>query len=120
MARHTPDFSVLGSSTRINGRVSGQGGLRVEGNIKGDVSVSGPLELVEGATIEGNVEAEALEITGSLLGDVTSTGAVAIHSGAVVRGEMRAAQLTVEPGSRIAIRLEADFELDLGQPLRRK
>jgi cytoskeletal protein CcmA (bactofilin family) len=92
----------------------------VEGNIKGDVSVSGPLELVEGATIEGNVEAETLEITGSLLGDVTSTGAVAIHSGAVVRGEMRAAQLTVEPGSRIAIRLEADFELDLGQPLRRK
>lgn len=120
MARHSADFSVLGSSTRITGRISGEGGLRVEGNVKGDVSVTGPLELMDGASIEGNVQAETLEITGSLLGDVTAPGAVFIHSGAVVRGEMRAGQVTIEPGSRIAIRLDADFELDLGQPARRK
>ncbi|HMJ11477.1 MAG TPA: polymer-forming cytoskeletal protein [Polyangiaceae bacterium] len=120
MARHTSDFSTVGSSTRITGRISGEGGLRVEGNVRGDVSLSGPLELAEGATIEGNVEAETIEIAGSLLGDVTSTGPVAIHAGAVVRGEMKAAQVTIEPGSRIAIRLDADFELDLGQPQRRK
>jgi hypothetical protein len=33
---------------------------------------------------------------------------------------MRAAQVSIEPGSRIAIRMDADFELDLGQPQRRK
>jgi cytoskeletal protein CcmA (bactofilin family) len=78
------------------------------------------LELAEGATIEGNVQAEAVEIAGSLLGDVTSAGPVTVHAGAVVRGEMRSSQVTIEPGSRIAIRLDADFEMDLGQPQRRK
>ncbi|HEY6557740.1 MAG TPA: polymer-forming cytoskeletal protein [Polyangiaceae bacterium] len=120
MARHTSDFSTLGTSTRVTGRISGEGGLRVEGNVRGDVALSGPLELAEGASIEGNVEAEAVDVAGSLLGDVTSTGQVLVHAGAVVRGEMRAAQVTIEPGSRIAIRLDADFELDLGQPQRRR
>ena len=120
MARHTSDFSTLGSTTRITGRISGEGGLRVEGNVRGDVSLNGPLELAEGATIEGNVEAEALDIAGSLLGDITSAGPVAVHAGATVRGEMRASQVVIEPGSRIAIRMDADFELDLGQPQRRK
>jgi len=120
MARHSHDYSVLGSSTRVTGRVSGDGALRVEGTVKGDVTVKGPLELTDGAAIEGNVEAEALEIAGSLLGDVVTSGAVTIHAGAVVRGEMRAAHVMIEPGSRVALRLDADFELDLGQPTRRK
>jgi cytoskeletal protein CcmA (bactofilin family) len=120
MARHSPELSVLGNSTRITGRVSGDGGLRVEGTVKGDVSITGALDLAEGASIDGNVEAESVEVTGSLLGDVSASGSVLVRSSAVVRGDLRAAQVSVEPGARIAIRLDADFELDLGQSPRRK
>jgi cytoskeletal protein CcmA (bactofilin family) len=120
MARHSSDFSVLGSSTRVTGRINGEGALRVDGSVRGDVSLAGRLELSEGATIEGNVEAEAVEITGTLLGDVSTSGALAIRAGAVVQGELRAAELSIEPGSRVTIRLAADFDLDFGQPQRRK
>ena len=50
MARGTSDISVIGSSTKVTGRVSGEGGLRVEGAVKGDVAVTGPLEVAEGST----------------------------------------------------------------------
>jgi len=78
MARHGSEISVLGPQTRVIGRISGEGALRIEGTVRGDVAVNGPAEVAEGASIEGNVSAESLEIGGTLLGDVSSQGPVAI------------------------------------------
>jgi cytoskeletal protein CcmA (bactofilin family) len=114
MARHPTESSVLGPTTRIVGRVSGQGALRVEGAIRGDVQVNGEAEIAEGASVEGNVQAEALEIGGSLLGDAVARGPIAVLSGAVVRGELRGSEISIEPGSRVSVRLETEFELDFG------
>jgi hypothetical protein len=33
-----------------------------------------------------------------------------------VRGELRAAEVSIEAGARVSIRLETEFELDLGAP----
>jgi cytoskeletal protein CcmA (bactofilin family) len=122
MARATSDLSVIGSSTRVTGRVSGDGGLRVEGAVKGDVAVNGPLEVAEGATIDGNVRAESLDLAGSLMGDVAAQGPVIVRSGAAARGELKGSQVAIEPGSRVSVRLECEFELDLGAsaPVKRR
>jgi len=114
MARPSFDISVLGPSTRVTGRLTGAGSLRVEGSVRGDIQISGDAEIAEGGSVEGNVTADALEIAGTLLGDVVSGGPVAIRSGAVVRGELRGSEISIEPGSRVSARLVADFELDLG------
>ncbi len=122
MARANSDLSVIGSSTKVTGRVSGEGGLRVEGAVKGDVAVNGPLEVAEGATIDGNVRAESLDLAGSLMGDVSAQGPVVVRSGAAVRGELKGSQVAIEPGSRVSVRLECEFELDLGAvaPVKRR
>lgn len=114
MARGSSDISVIGSSTKVTGRVSGDGGLRVEGAVKGDVAVTGPLEVAEGATIDGNVRAESLDLAGALAGDVVAQGPVIVRSGAAARGELKGSQVAIEPGSRVSVRLECEFELDLG------
>jgi cytoskeletal protein CcmA (bactofilin family) len=119
MMRHSSEGSVLGPSTRITGRISGEGALRVEGGIKGDVSVSGTAEIVEGASVEGSIHAESLEIAGSLLGDAVTRGPIAVRSGAVVRGDLRGSEISIEPGSRVSVRLDTQVELDLGAPRRR-
>jgi cytoskeletal protein CcmA (bactofilin family) len=122
MARGNSDLSVIGSSTKVTGRVSGDGGLRVEGTVKGDVAVNGPLEVAEGATVDGNVRAESLDLSGSLTGDVNAQGPVVVRSGAAVRGELKGSQVAIEPGSRVSVRLECEFELDLGAaaPVKRR
>jgi cytoskeletal protein CcmA (bactofilin family) len=119
MVRHSSDGSVLGPSTRVVGRVSGEGALRIEGGLKGDVSISGPAEIAEGASVDGNVHAESLEISGSLVGDAVTQGPIAVRAGAVVRGELRASEISIEPGSRVSVRLDTQIELDLGAPRRR-
>ncbi len=114
MARPSSDVSVLGPSTRVTGRVSGDGALRVEGSVHGDIQVSGDTEIAAGASVEGNVSAASLDIGGTLLGDVASRGPVAIRSGAVVRGDLRGSEISIEPGSRVSVRVAAEFDLDLG------
>lgn len=120
MARQSSEVSVLGSSTQVTGRVSGDGALRIEGRVRGDVQITGEAELAPGAGVEGNVTAASLDISGSLIGDVTASGAVSIRSGAVVRGELRCAEVSIEPGARVAVRLTTDFELNLGAVAKRR
>lgn len=119
MARSNPESSVLGPSTRVTGRISGDGALRVEGTLKGDLSITGPAEIAEGASVEGNVRAETLELMGSLIGDVVAAGPIAVRAGSLVRGELRASEVSIEPGSRVSVKLDTQFELDLGAPRRR-
>ncbi|HEY4105783.1 MAG TPA: polymer-forming cytoskeletal protein [Polyangiaceae bacterium] len=117
---HSPlEFSVLGPATRVTGRINGAGTLRVEGSVKGDVSVHGETEIADSGSIEGNVHGDAIEIGGKLVGDAEAEGAIAVRSSAHVRGQLRGAEISIEPGARVSVRLETEFELDFGAQRRR-
>ena len=120
MPRHPHETSVVGPGTRITGRISGSGTLRIEGSVKGDINVNGDTELAEGASVEGNLSGESLEIAGSLLGDARASGAIAVLSSAQIRGELRGSQISIEAGARVSVRLETEFELDFGTTQKRR
>lgn len=107
----TDEGGVLGRTTRVRGRVHGTGDLRVEGQIEGDVRVSGELAVDEGGAITGDVDAGAVTIHGALTGDVSARGAVAIGASARVFGNMGGAEVSLEEGAVFAGRIEAEFEL---------
>ena len=103
--------STLGRGTRIRGRVHGDGSLRVEGAVEGDVQVSGDLDLDEGGSIAGDIEAGAVILGGQLTGDVTARGSITIRSTARVSGNMGGAEVVLEEGAAFAGRIEAEFDL---------
>jgi cytoskeletal protein CcmA (bactofilin family) len=105
------DESVVGRGARVRGRVSGDGSLRVEGQVEGEIAVSGDLSIDEGAVITGDVEAHAVTISGALTGDVSARGPVAIRATAKVAGNMGGAEVSLEEGASFTGRIEADFEL---------
>ena len=106
------EVSILGPSTRVIGRVTGKGGLRIEGKVEGDVSITGPSAVAEGAVVEGDFAADSLDLAGSLTGSVNTTGAVFVRSGARLRGEIKSAQVAIEPGSKVSVRLNTPFEIE--------
>ncbi|HEX3773613.1 MAG TPA: polymer-forming cytoskeletal protein [Polyangiaceae bacterium] len=114
MNRSQHELSVLGPATRVTGRINGAGALRVEGSVKGDVSVHGETEIADGGSVEGNLHGDTIEISGKLLGDAEAEGAIAVRSSAHVRGQLRGAEVSIEPGARVSVRLETEFELDFG------
>ncbi|MEP7049034.1 MAG: polymer-forming cytoskeletal protein [Pseudomonadota bacterium] len=120
MPRPPHEISVVGAGTRVTGRISGTGALRIEGAVKGDVNVNGDTEIAEGGTLEGNLQGEGLDIGGSLLGDAQARSAIAVRAGAQVRGQLRAAEVSIEAGARVSVQLETHFELDFGGATRRR
>ena len=103
--------AVLGKGLHVHGRVRGDGDLRVEAQIEGDVVVSGNLELDEGASIAGGVEADAVVVAGVLTGDVSARGAVAITASGKVEGDIKAAELSLAEGGSFVGSVNADFDL---------
>jgi cytoskeletal protein CcmA (bactofilin family) len=87
--------AVIGRSTRVRGRVTGEGDLRIEGHVEGDVSVRG-----------------ALTIAGELEGDVKAgDGTVHLEAGAKVRGDIEGEGVSMEEGAEYVGNLNAEFDL---------
>lgn len=103
--------SVLGRGTRVRGRIQGDGDLRVEGAVEGNVSVSGELFIDEGAEVQGNVDAAVVTISGALTGDVSSRGGVVVRSSAKVSGNLGSPEVSLDEGAEFSGRIDADFEL---------
>lgn len=98
--------SVLGSGVIWNGKISGEGGVRIEGSFEGEIALKGLLVVGEtgkvncadlrantvivAGVIKGNITAEKLEIraTGRVWGDVTVI-AFASEEGAFLRGQVK-------------------------------
>lgn len=103
--------SLLGRGTRVRGRIHGEGALRIEGAVEGDVQVGGDLEIDEGGSVAGEVEAGAIVIAGQLTGDVAARGAVTLRATARVQGDLAGTEVILEEGAVYAGRIEAEFDL---------
>jgi cytoskeletal protein CcmA (bactofilin family) len=106
------EVSILGPSTRVTGRITGKGGLRIEGKIEGDVAITGPAVVVDGASVQGDFAADSLDLSGVISGNVTTTGGVVVRGGARLRGEVKSAEVAIEPGARVSVRLNTPFEIE--------
>lgn len=101
----------IGRTTRVVGRLTGDGDLLVEGRVEGELSLKGHLEVAEGAFVTAPVEASDLTVDGTVDGDVVARGDVVLRPNGVLRGAIRAAQVAIEEGARFTGRIEMDVEL---------
>ena len=85
----------------------------MDGSVEGDVDVGGALEIGADASVVGNVRGESLELSGTLLGDAETAGPIAVRAGASAQGELKGSEVSIEPGARVAVVLNTEFDLDL-------
>lgn len=109
VARPVPEpFTYIHKGTVLTGDVSASGRLRVHGTVRGDVTVSGVLEVAESGLVEARrVEADEVKIIGMVVAAcVIARGRVEIWKGGELRGDVRAASLDIEDGARFTGRSE--------------
>ena len=88
--------SLFGKGTNINGNISGDGDIRIDGILHGNVNISGKLIVGETAIIKGEIKAERAEIYGSTTGTIAVNGLLSIKSTGVVEGDLYIGQLEIE------------------------
>jgi len=101
--------SLIGAGTKIEGDVTFVGGLRVDGEIKGNVRASGEaggtLVLSEHARIEGEIHVSHLVINGTITGPVHSSEFLELQPRARVTGDVQYNNLEMHLGAVVQGRL---------------
>ena len=66
----TAAMSIISEGTRITGEVAAEHDLRVEGAVRGSVSVGGTMVLGPTGAVEGDVTAKSAILAGHLTGNI--------------------------------------------------
>jgi cytoskeletal protein CcmA (bactofilin family) len=101
----------IGRTTKVTGRLSGDGDLLVEGRVEGELSLKGSLHVAPDGAVVAPVDADDVMVEGSVEGDVTARGAVTLRAGGQLRGAIKADRVALEDGARYSGRIEMDVEL---------
>ena len=81
--------TLISEGTDIRGDIRFRGVMHIEGRIVGDVWASdGTLRLVDGGTVEGDINAPHVIINGTVKGDVYATRKLELASKAVITGNV--------------------------------
>jgi cytoskeletal protein CcmA (bactofilin family) len=102
-----PSESVLAAGLTIEGKIGGNGHLRVAGRFTGNIDVTGELTIEAGASVDGEVKADTVQVGGEVRGNVASKSRVDLKESAVLIGDIKAVSLTVAAGSKM--RGQAEF-----------
>lgn len=100
--------TVIGRATRVQGRVTGEGDLDVQGIVRGEISIGGEAIVDAGGMVDGNVTARRLVVRGAIKGDLLGRDAVILEDGARVVGDIRAPRVAIAQGALVRGFVEAD------------
>ncbi|HYD33812.1 MAG TPA: polymer-forming cytoskeletal protein [Methylophilaceae bacterium] len=97
--------TLIGAETRVEGDIHFKGGLRVDGNVRGNVSensgTSGTLVLSEQGRIEGAITVSQAVINGKIMGPVRVNEYVELQSKSRVIGDVYYQSLEMHTGAVI-------------------
>jgi len=100
-----PIRSLVGEGMVVRGELKFVEGLRIDGEVIGDVIADGDgrsiLVISEKALVQGKVIAAHVIINGTVRGPVTSTELLELQPGARVEGDLRYETLEMHPGAQV-------------------
>ncbi|MBI1993508.1 MAG: polymer-forming cytoskeletal protein [Deltaproteobacteria bacterium] len=102
--------SVIGVGLAIEGKIEGEGDVRIAGNFKGDVRVKGNLIVEAGAHISAEISADTVTVGGQVDGNISASTQVKLLESGQLIGDLKAKSLTVVAGSRMRGRVEFGWD----------
>jgi len=101
--------AVIGKSIVINGDVSGDEDLIVEGKIEGSVNLHAhELKVGQAGVVNADINAKAVRIDGEVQGDIVGNDVVTIAKSGNVRGNIVAPRVTLEDGAKFKGSIDMD------------
>lgn len=101
--------SLIGAGTTIEGNVVFTGGLRIDGEVRGNVCASenaqGTLVVSEQACIDGEVNVSHLVVNGTVNGPIRSNGFLELQPRARVTGDIEYNSIEIHLGAIVEGRL---------------
>ncbi|MFO0358308.1 MAG: polymer-forming cytoskeletal protein [Sphingobacteriaceae bacterium] len=92
-------INLLGAGTKINGDITSNGDFRIDGNLLGNITISGKLVLGSTGRIEGNIQCANADLSGEVKGTVNISETLSLKSTAKINGDIVTGKLAIEAGA---------------------
>ena len=86
--------------TQIQGNIHSPGDIRIDGHVKGNLSVGGKFVVVPTGAVDGEVRAQEASLAGRVIGKVEIKGLTSLLQSANVQADLNTGQLAVESGAQ--------------------
>ena len=91
--------TVIGSSIVIEGEISSDEALVIQGTVRGKVAISESMFVENSATVEADVEAESVEVSGVLTCNVEANSRVEIKADGKMVGDVKSPRILIADGA---------------------
>ena len=109
--------AVIGPGIHINGDISGDENLIVEGRVDGKILLdSHQVEVGQSGRVNADITAKVIKIAGEVRGDISGMEKVIISRSGNVHGNIVAPRMTLEDGAIF----KGSIDMDPGEPVKAK
>ena len=91
--------TVIGSSIVIDGEISGDEDLVIQGTVKGKISLKESLFVEGSGVVEADIETQNVEIAGRVTGNIVASDKVELKQDCRVVGDIKAPRVIIEDGA---------------------
>ena len=96
----TAEHNRIVEGTQIQGNIHSPGDIRIDGHVKGNLSVGGKLVVGPSGAVDGEVRAHEASVGGRVIGKLEIKGLTTMLQTANVQADLSTGQLAVEPGAQ--------------------
>lgn len=101
----------IGPGITVNGRLTGDADVTVEGRVEGTVSLNSHLAVAEEGTVVAEIDVDSVSVEGTLDGDIVAQESVRLAPGCTVTGNIQAPRVNIEEGAKFKGNIDMDVEL---------
>lgn len=100
--------TVIGSTIVIDGEITGDEDLVVQGTVKGRVGLRQNIYVEESGVLEANVETATITILGTVTGDVVASERAELKNNCRVVGDIHAPRILIADGASFKGNVDMD------------
>lgn len=102
--------TVIGSSLIIDGEISGDEDLVIQGTVKGKITLKESLFVESSGVVEADIETQNVEIAGRVTGNIAATDKVELKSDCRVVGDVKAPRILIADGASFKGNVDMDVK----------
>ncbi|MCC6837649.1 MAG: polymer-forming cytoskeletal protein [Bacteroidia bacterium] len=94
-----PSVNIIGAGTVIEGDITTNGDMRIDGSLTGSINVKGKLVVGPSGMIEGEIICQNADISGAIKGKIGVAELLALKSSSKLTGDIITNKIAIEPGA---------------------
>lgn len=91
--------TVIGASIVIDGEISGDEDLLVQGTVKGRISLKANLFVEASGAVEADIETQNVDVSGQVTGNITASDKVELRADCRMIGDISAPRIIIADGA---------------------